>query len=202
MSPGRSGTGSGSDAFHGILDTIAEIPGVRISFDDGNVSDLEHGLPALVERRLTASFFVLAGRIGSPRQSRRGRRSRAAFATNMAVGTHGMEHRPWRGLAPDDRERELVEARARIEEIVERPVAEAAVPLGAYDRRLLRELRRLGYTAVHTSDGRGARAGAWLQPRFSIVAHDTAETVRAYTRSPPALRRAQLAAKGLVKRLR
>ena len=39
---------------------------MRISFDDGNASDLEIGLPALLERGLTATFFVLAGRLGRP----------------------------------------------------------------------------------------------------------------------------------------
>ena len=38
---------------------------MRISFDDGNASDLDIALGALLERGLVGSFFVVAGRIGS-----------------------------------------------------------------------------------------------------------------------------------------
>ena len=35
---------------------------MRISFDDGNTSDIELGLPALLDRNFVGSFFVVAGR--------------------------------------------------------------------------------------------------------------------------------------------
>ncbi len=85
------------DAFHGILDAIAGRPDVRISFDDGNASDLDIGLGALLERGLVGSFFVVAGRIGS-RGSLDADGLRELSRHGMTIGTHGMDHRPWRGL--------------------------------------------------------------------------------------------------------
>ena len=38
----------------------------RLTFDDGNASDVEHALPHLRRRDLTATFFVVAGRLGEP----------------------------------------------------------------------------------------------------------------------------------------
>jgi len=35
---------------------------VQLSFDDGNRSDVGIALPALLERELSATFFVVAGR--------------------------------------------------------------------------------------------------------------------------------------------
>ena len=70
-----------------------------------------------------------------------------------------MDHRPWRGLAPPDRRRELIEARERIADVIGSPVDEAAVPMGLYDRRALADLEQLGYTAVHTSERMPARQG-------------------------------------------
>ena len=94
-------------------------------------------------------------------------------------------------------------ARERIAEVVDRAVDEAAVPLGLYDRRLLADLERLGYTAVHTSERMAGRDGAWLQPRFSILADDTVESVeRCALADPPRLRRAWIVAKSRLKRLR
>lgn len=165
------------DSFLRVLDVLAAAPGVRISFDDGNASDVEVALPALLERGLTAIFFPLAGRLDAPGSLGRDD-VRALQAAGMEIGTHGMDHRPWRGLDPAARRRELEEARDRIGEVIGLPVTEAALPLGRYDRALLGELRRRGYRAVHTSDRRRAREGAWLQPRFSIRSHDTVETVR------------------------
>jgi peptidoglycan/xylan/chitin deacetylase (PgdA/CDA1 family) len=121
----------------------------------------------------------------------------------MAVGTHGMNHRPWVGLDERDRRRELVEARDRISKVVGVPVDEAALPLGRYDRRLLGHLRTLGYGHVHTSDRAWARHGAWLQPRFSVHSSDTAESIRDAVLSRPTLgRRAERLVVRAVKRLR
>jgi peptidoglycan/xylan/chitin deacetylase (PgdA/CDA1 family) len=190
------------DAFHRILDAVAGRPDVRISFDDGNASDLDIGLGALLERGLVGSFFVVAGRIGS-RGSLDTDGLRELSRRRMTIGTHGMDHRPWRRLPPGARERELIEARERIAGAVGRPVDQAAVPMGLYDRRLLADLKRLGYTAVHTSERMAGTAGAWLQPRFSILANDTVASVERFVLAdPPRRRRAWLVAKSHMKRLR
>jgi peptidoglycan/xylan/chitin deacetylase (PgdA/CDA1 family) len=189
------------DTFHAILDTIVEIPAVEISFDDGNASDVDIALPALLQRELSASFFVVAGRIGAPGSLDRDA-LRELDRRGMTIGSHGMDHRPWRHLSPVDRDRELVEARRELAAIIGRPMEEAALPTGAYDRRLLKELERLEYRAVHTSDRRPGASGAWLRPRFSVVASDTSETVRDYARLPSRARRARLSTKAYLKRLR
>jgi peptidoglycan/xylan/chitin deacetylase (PgdA/CDA1 family) len=202
LDPGEEHYWISVDAFHGVLDAITERSDVRISFDDGNASDLEVGLEALLERDLVASFFVLAGRIGSS-GSLDADGLRELHRRGMTVGTHGMDHRPWRGLASPDRDRELIEARERIAEVIGCPVDEAAVPMGLYDRRALADLRRLGYAAVHTSERMPGKKGAWLQPRFSIVAGDTAESVERTALSAPSSGRvAWLEAKSRLKRLR
>lgn len=190
------------DTFRGVLDLVAGDPRVRLSFDDGNVSDVAVGLPALVERGLTATFFVLAGRLDQVGSLASDDVRRLADA-GMRIGSHGMDHVPWRGLDTGDVERELVEARQRLEAVVDGPVAEAALPLGRYDRRLLGQVRRCGYRSLHTSDRRWARDGAWLQPRFSVRGVDTVTSLRSDVLTPaPLVRRARLGASGVVKSLR
>lgn len=176
------------DAFLRILDEVARWPQAVLSFDDGNASDVEIALPALVERGLTATFFVLAGRLDQAGSVSRDD-VRALGEAGMGVGTHGMDHRPWRGMSSAERDLELVTARAMIAEVSGAPVHEAACPLGRYDRRLLGDLRRLGYQRVHTSDRRPARSSSWLQPRFSVVSDDTVESLRHNVLQPPDLRR-------------
>ena len=202
LEPGESQYWVTEQQFESILDEIAAWPSLQISFDDGNKSDVELGLPALIERGLTATFFVLAGRLDSA-----GSLDPADVAelcsAGMTVGTHGMNHRSWRGMDAETRQRELSDARERIAEISGRSVDQAALPLGQYDRRLLSHLRRLGYQSVHTSDRRLARAGMWLQPRFSVRSDDSPQTIREAVRSARMLRhRLKLEAAGLAKSAR
>lgn len=201
LEPGEDRYWVTADGFRRILDEVASWPAVRLSFDDGNLSDVTHGLPELTDRGLTATFFVLAGRLGTP-GSLDGADVRQLRAQGMTIGSHGMHHQPWRALPGGSRDAELVAARRRIGEVAETPVSEAACPLGRYDRRLLADLRRLGYTRVHTSDRRPAAAGSWLQPRFSVHAGDTPDSLRADVLGQPRPARYRAAAVGLLKRWR
>lgn len=202
LEPGEDKYWISVDAYHRILDAVMGDARVRISFDDGNLSDAEIGLPGLLDRNLTARFFVLAGRLDQP-GSLAVEDVRRLSDAGMTVGSHGMDHVPWRGLAPHALHRELVDAKSRLEEVTGTHVDEAALPLGRYDRRVLGELRRAGYRTVWTSDRQWARAGAWLQPRFSVHGTDTPDTVRRNMLAPaPLLNRLEGFAKGVVKRYR
>ncbi|MFC7533546.1 polysaccharide deacetylase family protein [Actinoplanes sp. GCM10030250] len=190
------------ELFHAVLDEIRTWPSVRISFDDGNASDVEIGLPALLERGLTADFFVIAARLDKP-GSLGTEDVRLLHRNGMGIGTHGMWHRPWRGMDPATSDDELVAARDRIAAAVGVPVSTAACPLGRYDRELLGRMRGLGYTRVFTSDRRRARADAWLQPRYSLRTDDTIDSLRAEALvGPGVLTRLKLEAVGVAKRLR
>lgn len=171
---------------------------MRIMFDDGNGSDVEHALAALTVRGLTATFFVVAGRIGvSHFLDADGVRELAA--AGMEIGSHGMRHRRWRGLDDVALHEEHVEAKGIIEQVVERPITEAACPFGSYDRRVLRSLHRAGFHRVYTSDGGMARTRDFLQVRTSVGTHDEPGVIDgiAAPTTPPgaAVRRAKLAVK-------
>jgi peptidoglycan/xylan/chitin deacetylase (PgdA/CDA1 family) len=175
------------ELFLSVLDEVADRPDVDLTFDDGYASDVEVALPAILERGLPARFFPLAGMLGRPGHlDVTGVRTLAD--AGMTVGSHGMRHRSWRGLDGKSRHEELVSARAMIAEASGAPVTSVACPFGAYDRRVLTALRRYDYGQVFTSDRRRARAGAWLQPRYSVVRGDTIGRVRADILAPRPLR--------------
>jgi peptidoglycan/xylan/chitin deacetylase (PgdA/CDA1 family) len=174
------------DLFLGILDDVAGRPDIDLTFDDGYASDIEIALPALLARGLTATFFPLAGRLGRPGYAD-GEGVRALAAAGMSVGSHGMGHRSWRRLDDAALHQELTVARDLIAEASRAPVTTAACPFGEYDRRVLKSLRGRGYRRVFTSDRRRARAGGWLQPRYSVRAGDTAASVRRDILAPPPL---------------
>jgi peptidoglycan/xylan/chitin deacetylase (PgdA/CDA1 family) len=181
------------------LDTAAGRLDVQIAFDDGNASDVAVALPHLFERGLSATFFVVAGRIDQP-----GFLSssdiRDLAAAGMQIGNHGMRHRPWRHLTAAELDEELIVARRSIEQVVGAPVTHAAVPFGAYDRHVLGALRRAGYDRVFTSDGGRARRESWLQQRTSLRKQDgpddLARILSAHTRpNEMAIRQTKVAVK-------
>jgi peptidoglycan/xylan/chitin deacetylase (PgdA/CDA1 family) len=171
----------GVDTFHRVMDLVAERSDVRLTFDDGNASDISVALPDLVGRGRTAEFFVIAGRLGDPGSLSAGE-VRVLRRAGMSVGSHGMHHRVWWRLSPADQHEELVVARRLLEEVLGEPVLTAACPLGRYDRSTLTALRRLRYDRVYTSDRALARPGTWRQARFSLKAGDTAHDVAAWLR--------------------
>lgn len=182
--PGEARYWVGADTFRGILDEVITHEHVRLSFDDGNRSDLDVAAPELVARGLRAEFYVLAGRLDDPRSLGREDLLRLR-ELGMGIGSHGWRHMSWRGLSAEARELELVTARAVLADASGGPVDTAALPLGRYDRALLGSLRRLGYRRVLSSDRLPARQESWLQARFSVTGEDTAESVRRLiTRKP------------------
>jgi peptidoglycan/xylan/chitin deacetylase (PgdA/CDA1 family) len=158
------------EQFEQVVDAVAGRSDVRITFDDGNASDVEIALPRLVERGLKAEFFVLAGLLGEP-----GRLDAAGIkeltGAGMRIGSHGWAHRDWRTLDGPQVAEEFSRAHVLLSELTGAPVSRVAIPFGSYDRQVLRRLRRAGVTRAYTSDGGRARPDSWLQARNSLK-HD------------------------------
>lgn len=176
--PGEAGYWVGHDRFLALLDWVTQVPRVAISFDDGNRSDVDVVLPALAERGIVATFFPVVRRLGD-RWSISPRGLEEIVAAGMDIGTHGLTHRPWSGLRGEVARAEILDPRHELEDLLGRRVDRTAAPLGRYDRHTLALLRASGCAEVNVSDQRPARPGAWVQPRFSVRADDTAASLRA-----------------------
>jgi peptidoglycan/xylan/chitin deacetylase (PgdA/CDA1 family) len=167
LEPGEDETWVSVEQFERLLDAVADRPEVRITFDDGNTSDVEIGLPRLLERGLTAEFFLLAGRLGEPgRIDAAG--VRELVGAGMEIGSHGWAHRDWRRIDDGAAQQEIHDARRVLTELAGRPVSSVAIPFGSYDRHVLRRLRRANVARAYTSDGGWARADSWLQVRNGV----------------------------------
>jgi peptidoglycan/xylan/chitin deacetylase (PgdA/CDA1 family) len=202
LDPGEDGTWVTTEQFEQVLDAVVGRDDVRITFDDGNSSDIEIGLPRLRERGLTAEFFVLAGLLDEP-----GRLSRSDVRelqdAGMRIGSHGWSHRDWRKLGFDQAVEEMVTAPQLLADVTGKPVSRVAVPFGSYDRVVLNRLRHAGATQVYTSDGGAASTDSWLQARTSLRHDiDPSWTADVLAGQPGLQRSARRMAAGLVKRTR
>lgn len=190
--------------FDEFLAVIRNDSRMRITFDDGNASDAVYAMPSLLRHGLRGVFFVVAGRLDQPGSLSRPQ-VRELSQAGMSIGSHGLEHRPWRTVSDEDLEAELGQAAEIISTAIGQPIRQVACPFGSYDRRVLRAIRRHGFDRVYTADG-GAAAdpNAWLQSRYTIRRQDTPEVIERLQRAPqgsgiePAVR----SAKGIIKRLR
>ncbi|GAB3499998.1 polysaccharide deacetylase family protein [Flexivirga sp.] len=177
LDPGEDRYWVSHDEFLRLLDVFAQDRhAVSLSVDDGNASDVEIVLPALLERGLHATFFVVVDRLGRPGSLSR-TDVRELVRSGMTLGNHGWTHEPWTRFSDEELEREVIEARAALSVLSGEAVRTAALPLGQYNREVLKAARSAGYTTVFTSDRQPAAVDSWLQARFSVQSGVTPESL-------------------------
>jgi peptidoglycan/xylan/chitin deacetylase (PgdA/CDA1 family) len=179
---------------------VRAIP-VLATFDDGNQSDLAVAAPLLAAHGVPAVFFVCTGRLGRP-----GYLSpvdcRALANQGFTVGSHGIDHVRWPALSPAALEHELAHSRATLEGVLGAPLATAAIPFGAYNRRVLGALRKAGYTTVYNSDEGLSPPGRWLRRRWTWRTGARIDPDAMVARSMHPARRIESAGRELLKSLR
>jgi len=155
------------------LDAARHRTDLTLSFDDGNTTDLEIVLPALTQRGLKATFFIVPDWLGAP-----GFITRADVRTlaqnGMTIGNHGLAHRLWTELTQAELAHEVTQGKSTLERLTDTEVSTLAIPYGAYNDAVLDELRdHHHYEHVFTSDGGAADDTSWLQPREHLRAGQT-----------------------------
>ena len=188
--------------FEAALDLAKGQAHAQLTFDDGNASDVEIALPALLRRGLRATFFICSSRLDQPTFLSRAH-VRELRARGMDIGSHGAAHISWRGLPADKLVEELDGSRRVLEEACGAPVGAAACPFGAYDRTVLSGLRRAGYQHVYTSDGGRASESQWLRARTTVTRSMDPDAVRRLVQHGPSFReQASINLRKFIKRIR
>ena len=190
-----------------LLDEASACDGDRvvISFDDGDVSNVEVALPMQLERGLRAEFFITTDFIGqtgmlAPDEIRR------MAASGMGIGSHGRTHAFLQDLDTSDLMAELDDSRCRLQAICGRPIEALALPGGRGGERELIAAQRLGYRHLLGSvpgPNRQPRRDTWLQRlpiTRSLSLDDFAALVR-WHGLPPRWMQARHAALAIPKRV-
>ncbi|MGH8075196.1 MAG: polysaccharide deacetylase family protein [Lysobacter sp.] len=137
---------------------------VVISFDDGDVSNIEVALPMLRERGMHAEFFITTDFIDQP-----GMLSAADVRTlaeaGMGIGSHGTSHAFLEDLDEPQLLAELQDSRQRLQSITGQPVSALALPGGRGGDRERRLALALGYRHLLGSvpGVNRRREGDWLE---------------------------------------
>ncbi len=125
--------------------------GVVLTFDDGHESNYRLAFPILREAGLVATFYVVAGFVDRDADYVTSAQLREMAAAGMSIGSHTMTHRWLPLLGRAEIRRELRESKARLEEILQQPVLDFALPGGHFNDVVLNEVHDSGYRSVATS---------------------------------------------------
>jgi Polysaccharide deacetylase len=123
---------------------------VTITFDDGCESDLLVGAASLKAAGFDATFYVIAGFFGRPGYMSR-LQVRELSDLGFEVGCHSMTHCHLTGLGRRELQREIVEAKETLEQVIGRRVDHFSCPYGGCNRRVIEVAREGGYLSVATS---------------------------------------------------
>lgn len=148
------------------------------TFDDGNGSDLAIAAPLLSQAAFTGDFFLLTGRLDASHYLSAAD-ARSLLAMGMRIGLHGRDHVDWRALDELALDRETVEARTVLAAVADTAIDAVSIPFGAYNQRVIRRLRQLGYAHIYTTDGGTTTSRDIIRNRTSIRSDMTLEDVAA-----------------------
>jgi len=124
---------------------------VCITFDDGCETDLIAAAPVLQEFQLPATFYVTAGKIGTPGYLAEAQ-LRALDAQPFEIGCHSMTHAYLSDIGEAGLKREIADTKDRIEQILGHGIEHFSCPGGRYDDRTLEMARTAGFRTVANSE--------------------------------------------------
>jgi peptidoglycan/xylan/chitin deacetylase (PgdA/CDA1 family) len=124
-------------------------PGVTVTFDDGCESDLTAAAVILRKAGFSATFYVTVGFLGQ--RGYMNSTQLKELASGFEVGCHSMTHAYLTDLDERGMQREVVEAKAQLEELLGKPVKHFSCPGGRCDARVIEVARLAGYASVANS---------------------------------------------------
>lgn len=140
------------------------LPGqIGISFDDGYVNVLEHGLRPLAEHGFRAIQYVVAGAIGggndwdvalgeAPERLMDRAQLRAWLDAGHWIGSHTLSHARLTQLAPAAAREEIGASRKKLEDLFGIPVHHFCYPYGDWNARVRDLVAEAGYRTACTTD--------------------------------------------------
>jgi peptidoglycan/xylan/chitin deacetylase (PgdA/CDA1 family) len=141
---------------------------VAITFDDGRADNFTEAFPELVARSMTATFFVITSRVGTPGYvswEQLGEMRKAG----MSIQSHTDTHPFLSELPGEDVSRELATSRRALDEKLSQRTTTLSLPNGDAPRGWTAgDFDRAGYRWVATSEYAPNGASSWRVGRYTV----------------------------------
>jgi peptidoglycan/xylan/chitin deacetylase (PgdA/CDA1 family) len=117
---------------------------IVLTFDDGHISNYDKAFPVLKHFGFTATFYVVADRIGKPWHMNCAQ-LKEMVANGMEIGSHGLTH-DYLPLIPfSDVRVELIKSKYILENCLKKKINSFAYPGGHYTKSIVNAVRKSGY---------------------------------------------------------
>jgi len=129
---------------------------IAVTFDDGYKDNLYAAAPILIDYRVPFTLFVTVGFLGEASSVflSKNELKRLSGMAGVTVGSHGMTHSRLTRMDDKSLRSELMQSRARIEDIIGKKVEMLSYPFGKVDHRVVSAAIETGYRL-----GAGSRFG-------------------------------------------
>lgn len=126
---------------------------VIITFDDGYRDLYTAAYPALLRRNMKAVAYLVSGFLGAPNNVTRDQ-VREMDLNGIEIGAHTFSHVDLTKVSDAELQRQLVDSRADLEQLVGHPVTDFCYPAGQFNAKVAQAVQRAGYDdATTTQDG-------------------------------------------------
>lgn len=127
-----------------------------VTFDDGYLSVYEHAYPALKERNMTATVYVVADTIGGLNEWDRiagdqvekmmsAEQVREMSDNGFEIGSHTLTHAHLTTISDEQLKNEMVDSKHKLEDLIGKEVTSFSYPYGDYDCRVIEAAIAAGY---------------------------------------------------------
>lgn len=127
---------------------------ILITFDDGHIGFFKHAFPALLQRKLSAIFFITPDLIDQPKPSEYCTWNQLKEMTDagMSIQSHGQSHGFFADMSNEKSNDELLTSKSNIEKNTHNKVWAISFPGGRYQQKNIKQGLQLGYSHFFTSD--------------------------------------------------
>jgi peptidoglycan/xylan/chitin deacetylase (PgdA/CDA1 family) len=154
---------------------------LQISFDDGHRSNYENAFPILERFGVKATFFILAGCVGTSANYISWQQAREMVSAGHQVASHGWSHRILTQCNASELDHEIADSKREIESRLGIEVDSISAPGGRWNARVSEGCTRAGYRYLFHSNpwvtGRLVK-GLVLQGRHMVTGRVGPEELR------------------------
>ena len=95
---------------------------LSLTFDDGDPSQLDFAIPEMEKRGLKGTFYLIAEKLTRPEDWKK------AAARGQEIGNHSLNHKRVKDLVPGETEKQVADAKKKLEDLTQAPVPTFAYP--------------------------------------------------------------------------
>lgn len=110
---------------------------LKVSFDDGHISNFEIGVPLLDKNAIRGMFFVVPGWVEKQTSTMTWEQLRVLSVSGHQIGSHSWSHATLASCSDADLERELVLSKEVLQDKLGTAVEAISIPYGRWDNRVL-----------------------------------------------------------------